>query len=259
MANSNIRTRRRVAALLRAHARTMEDWVRPVSKTKKLRFAAANEILLGVIPDRSVKAKQAWGAGQSISAALGDPDDPRILGQALSDMGHRRLVGFLRYGDGGYAFHRHYKTFARLLREAAAHLLERYDGDPRKIWNSQRDIPMVRDRLDAIPGIGPGLARMAVLMLAREYGLLGGTRARRQLDVKPDRHVTRVFQRAGLVEPRASEEDIVQAARALSPDFPARLDAPAWDIGREWCVPRKPNCPECPLTGPCPRVALASR
>ncbi len=170
-----------------------------------------------------------------------------------------RLRGFLRYGSGGKAFHRHYKTFARLLPQAATHLLDIYDGDPRLIWRNQRDVEEVRRRLDAIPAVGPALARMAVLILARNYGLLGGKRARQQLDVKPDVQVTRVFRRSGLVQLGATDDDVVEAARALAPDFPAALDAPAWDIGRTWCRPRQPQCSACPLRMPCPQLGVRAR
>jgi len=43
----------------------------------------------------------------------------------------------------------------------------------------------VRELLEEIPGIGPALSRMAVLILARNYGLLGGKEPLSQLDIKP--------------------------------------------------------------------------
>lgn len=172
-------------------------------------------------------------------------------------MDPRSLRGFLRYGYGGKAFHRHHRTFARLLPQAAEYLLTTYGGDPRRIWRNQRNIDEVKRRLDAIPGIGPALANMTVLILAREYGLLGGKKARAQLDVKPDIHVLRVFRRTGLVPHRASSHDVVEAARRLAPDFPASLDAPSFDIGRNWCKPKQPRCLECPLGGVCPRVGVS--
>jgi endonuclease III len=150
--------------------------------------------------DRAVNADRAWAAAEWICDALSDPDDVASLWRTLQQMDKTRLRGFLRYGYGRRAFHRHYKTFARLLPEAADHLLTNYRGDPRRIWNGRRDVSDVRGALDGIPGIGPALAKVAVLILARDHGLLGGKKARKQLDVKPDVHVCRVFQRAGLIE-----------------------------------------------------------
>jgi len=43
-------------------------------------------------------------------------------------------------------------------------VLERYDGDPLKIWNNRRNIENVRNDLKEFRGIGPALSRMAVLI-----------------------------------------------------------------------------------------------
>jgi endonuclease III len=255
MAISN-RKRQAVAKALRSYARSLAGWVRWTPKSTRMRPHAANRFLLGVMFDRSVPWERAWDAAEWMCESIGDPQDVTSVWRALARMDAPRLRGFLRYGYGGQAFHRHYKTFARLLPQASEHILEHYQGDPRRIWNNQRDVDEVRNRLDSIPTIGPGLARMAVLALAQHHGRLGGKKARRHLDPKPDVHVRRVFQRAGLVEPGSSAGAVIEAARHLAPDFPASLDAPAWDIGHNWCRPSRPNCDECPLSAVCPRVGI---
>lgn len=244
-----------VSALL-AYARTLDEWVRPTTRRRKLRASVANAFVLGVVLDRSVLAPRAWDAAEWINDALGDESDVSALWRSLASLEKRRLTGFLRYGYGGKVFHRHYKTFARQLPQVARHLLEHYDGDPRRIWNGMRDVEAVRARLDDIPGIGMALSRMAVLMLARQYGLLGGIRALPALDVKPDIHVMRVFRRCGLISPRGTRLDAVRAAREHHPAFPAALDAPGYDIGRTWCRPTRPRCDECPLRIACPRIGV---
>jgi endonuclease III len=206
--------------------------------------------------DRSITWERAWNAAEWICESIGDPENVASMWEVLANMERRRLLGFLHYGYGGMAFHRHYKTYARLLPLAARHMLEHYEGDPRKIWNKARSVDEVRDRLQAIPTIGPALARMAVLILARDHGRLGGKKVRRHLDVKPDVHVFRVFQRAGLALAKSSWKQIVESARRLAPDFPGSLDSPAWDIGRNWCRPRNPLCKECPISGVCPKVGV---
>ena len=93
---------------------------------------------------------------------------------------------------------------------------------------------------------------MAVLILARNYGLLGGTEALSQLDVKPDTHVMRVFARSGLIKKSAKEYEAVEIAKKLNPKFPGALDAPAFNIGLEWCRPKNKKCKECPISSACP-------
>lgn len=231
----------------------MEDWVRPTEKTSKFRASNANSFLLGVMFDRNINAEIAWEAGRWINDSLGDPNDPSVLWEKLIKLDKKRLLGFLRYGNGGYAFHRYYKTFAKQLPKAAEIILEKYEGDPRKMWNSKRNVAKVRESFEEIPGIGQALSRMAVLILARNYGLLGGRSALQQLDIKPDIHLMRVFKRSGLIPPRATQKDAIETARKLSPKFPAVLDGPSWEIGRTWCHPRNPDCRNCPITKACPK------
>lgn len=178
MRTVNIGTKRKIISALRAYGKNLAKW----SQTKtKLSPKRANVFLLGTIFGRSINADRAWEAAEWICDSMGDDDDPSIMWKTFKTIEPKRLRGFLRYGYGGYAFHRHYKTLSRQIPEAANHILENYDGDPRKIWNNQRDIFFVRQRLDAIPGIGPALSRMAVLTLARDMGLLAGKKAKKNL------------------------------------------------------------------------------
>lgn len=234
-----------------AHARTMDDWVKPIKNKRRFRASAANAFILGVMFDRSIKADRAWEAAEWINDSLGDPEDITILWEELKKLPDQNLSGFLRYGYGGKSFHRHYKTFAKQLPKVAEIILEDYDGDPRKIWNNQRDVSEVRNRFEKLPGIGPALSRMAVLILARNYGMLGGVEALSQLDIKPDRHVIRVFTRSGLIKKGASENDAIKIARILNPEFPGALDAPAFEIGVKWCSPTEKKCQECPICNVC--------
>lgn len=258
METQNIRTKRKVVAALKCYARTMEEWVHPIDRVKKLRPSAANNLLLGVMFDRSIDADKAWEAGEWINDSLGEPNDPSTLWKELVTMDRKQLLGFLRYGYGGKAFHRYYKTFANQLPKAAKHILQEYNGDPRRIWNSRRDVLRVRESLEDIPGIGQALARMAVLILATNYGLLGGKSALPQLDIKTDAQLMRVFKRTGLISPQAIEQDAIETARKLVPKFPAVLDAPAWEIGRKWCHSRKPECKTCPITKPCQKIMIST-
>lgn len=248
-----------VASALLTYGRKLGAYVRPTTTRRRLSGSVANTFILGVLLDRSVTAAWAWQAAEHIESLLGNPTSPATMWVRLARMERHRLTGFLRYGYGGKAFHRHYKTYARQLPMAAAHVLEHYEGDPRRLWNNTRDVVKVRDRMDALPGVGMALARMAVLMLARDYGVLGGHAALPHLDVKPDIHVMRVFRRCGLIGRRGTRNEAVAIAQTLHPRYPGAFDAPAFNIGRTWCRPTKPNCAECPLTSACPRAGLTTR
>lgn len=255
MRRPNARTKQRIVNAMDQYARSIPgNWLR--WKVQRMDAHRANKFLVGVMLDRGVVGERPWKAADWICEVLGDSKNVATFWKRLRGMEPARLRGFLHYGYGGKAFHRYYKEFARLFRHAAEYLLANHSGDPRQIWNNQRNVGRVKQRLEQLPGIGRALANMAVLALARDYGLLGGKRARQQLDVKPDVQLRRVFVRAGFIEPGASVEAVVDAARQLAPGFSASLDAPAWKIGREWCRPRQPKCSECPVGAVCPRVGV---
>jgi endonuclease III len=251
---TRIDIKQRVADALVFHYRNhMSDWGTAIRSVRKFSASGANNFLLGVMFDRSINADQAWQSGKRINDALGDPEDVAALWRALAKIEKKRLLGFLRYGHGGRAFHRHYRTFGEQLPRAAEIMLSKYGGDPRRIWNNQRALTVVRDRFEEIPGIGPKLSRMALLILTRDYGLLGGRTALKQLDIAPDIHVMRVFKRTGLIESDVDRMAAIIVAQQLRPKYPGELDPPAFEIGREWCRPSKPICEECPISGVCAR------
>lgn len=236
-----------IADLMISYSKTMGDWTRPVSFRRKLRIENANEFLISVILDRGVLADAvAWSSGRLAYHVIGEP-----FWQQLADMEAKRLRNFLRYGKGGKALHRYIEQFTRILPEAGRYMVEHYDGDARRIWNGV-DVPTARERLNEIPGIGPALADMTVLILVRNYGLLGGKAALKELRPKLDMQVRRVFLRTGLVQLNASDEDHFAVAQQLSSKYPAALDAPAWEIGSKYCKPQNPKCDECPLASRCP-------
>ncbi len=140
---------------------------------------------------------------------------------------------------------------ARTLSDAAD-LVIRFDpgGDANAIWD--RVSPSeVQKRLEAVHGIGPGIAHMIIRILRDDWGKFEGSE--HEIDVKPDVHVMRVFKRTGLTRSE-NEREAVEAARRLNPTFPGELDWPAWNIGQRWCRPSRPLCGGCPLTAVCPQV-----
>ncbi|WP_200255650.1 hypothetical protein [Halorhodospira neutriphila] len=253
MAKASKKTQKRVAERLIEYTENMEDWAQPTEKIRRLSAHGANSFLIGVLFDRKIEAESAWEAGEWISLILGDNSDPSVLWNNIYSLDLKKLKGFVRYGYGGQPFHRFWKEFAKNLREMARLLIENYDGDPRKIWNSQRDVEYVRSLLEEFPGIGDALSRMAVLILVRNYGLMGGQERLPDLDVKPDNQLRKVFSRAGLIDDVEDHEAAILAARRLSPDFPALLDPSAWEIGRSWCGITNPNCEECYINDVCPK------
>ena len=150
---------------------------------------------------------------------------------------------------------------ARTIVELSTMVARDFAGDAASIWRGRQPRDVV-ETLKAIRGVGDGIANMIVRILTDEkecfeFGYDPGVQRLRQIDVKPDTHLVRVFHRTGLVSNRDASE-CVRAARLLHPEFPGELDWPAWEIGRKWCHEREPNCTGCPLGQICPRRGVSA-
>ena len=139
------------------------------------------------------------------------------------------------------------KQGAKTLSDAARLVAERFGGNAEAIWRDSSPAE-VEKILQEINGLGPGIASMATRILHDDFGCFVGQE--RQIDVKPDVHLVRVFVRAGLSNADSANE-VVHSARRLNPEFPGELDWPAWRIGQVWCHPTEPDCGGCPLTADC--------
>jgi endonuclease III len=102
--------------------------------------------------------------------------------------------------------------------------------------------------LRTFDGIGQKKAAMAVEILERDLGV--PIREMEGLDIAYNVHVRRVFLRSGIAE-RDDQDHMIEEARRTSPQRPGALDGPAWVIGRTWCRPTNPLCPDCPLDEVC--------
>jgi len=94
---------------------------------------------------------------------------------------------------------------------------------------------------------------MTIRILIDEEQYRPSTDDLRLIDIKPDVHVIRVFYRSGL-SPKPEGQSCIEAARRLHPEFPGKLDWPAWEIGRKYCYESEPNCTKCPLDDICAKA-----
>jgi uncharacterized HhH-GPD family protein len=214
----------------------------PVPGADHLLATSPEAFLLGVLFTQGVPAERAWAGPWLLKQRLGHLD----LGRLAAD---RAAVDAAICAPP--ALHRFKHTLAGWISDAAARLIECYDGDATRIWAAGSTAAEVADRLAAFKGVGRKKSAMAVEILRRHFGVAmaepeGGT-------VAYDVHVRRVFLRTGLA---ASDTPaaIDAAARAVCPACPGTLDLPTWLVGRTWCRPVDPLCGECPLAAGCPKL-----
>jgi len=139
----------------------------------------------------------------------------------------------------------------RTVKELSQIVIREYDGDVSRIWNN-RTASFVKATFQRIYGVGPGIASMIVLLLEKCFKIHFNDLDHRTMDVKPDVHIIRVFNRLGFISV-ADATEALKAARRLNPEYPGELDAPAWVIGKTWCTPYTPQCSACPLDAACPK------
>ena len=219
--------------------RAGSDWSELDEDTQRLIRGSPFAFLLAVAFDRNMPWEKAWRIPTEIDrqgcldpALLAAKDETELVGLV------KRLAVQPRWGAA---------EGARTLSDAAKLVQERFGGDAGAIWRDASPAE-VEKTLQEIHGIGAGIASMATRILRDDFGCFSGQE--RQIDVKPDVHLVRVFRRLGIIDDDSANEAI-RAARRLNPEFPGALDWPAWRIGQLWCRPKDPNCAQCPLTGDC--------
>ncbi len=216
---------------------TLEEGAAEVFLTNPFAF------LLAACLDRGTNSSIVWTIPWELERALGGLAPGRILEKTHSELAS--IVASLRYKP------RYTNVAPRTMRDLASMVADRFGGDAAAVWRDRRAAD-VRNDLLRIHGVGPGLATMTLLLIERLYGVRFSDFDRRDIDVKADVHVVRVFHRTGLIR-EDTPEAALSAARTLSPGFPGALDAPSWVVGKRWCHPSQPDCTECVLGALCPR------
>jgi len=199
--------------------------------------------LLACCIDRQMAWETIWHYPLWIKEKLGHLDP--VL---FSKMGIGEIEGIIRALP---KCHRFPQQAAQTIKDVSGQVVSYYGGDASRLWDSDK-IEVIRERLLAIYGVGKGIASMILNILLREGKIKLDPAEYPKLDVKPDIHVQRVFYRTRLAD-KQEEQAAIAAAREAYPQYPGKLDSPAWKIGQEYCFAESPNCQLCPLTGPCLR------
>lgn len=198
--------------------------------------------LLAVIFDQGIIAERAWAAPYELQHRLGHLD-PYRLGDDESAIAKAIATPPM--------LQRFVNTIPPWIASAARRVVRVYGGDAGRIWGDNPTAAKLDQRLLAFDGIGQKKAAMAVEILERDLHVpirdLHGT------DIAYDVHVRRVFLRTGLAD-RDDSDHMIDQGRLLNPARPGAIDLPMWLVGRRWCRPGVPLCPDCPLFGVCPRL-----
>ncbi|MDE2135074.1 MAG: iron-sulfur cluster loop [Alphaproteobacteria bacterium] len=201
--------------------------------------------VIACICDRQMKAEKAWLVPYLLQQRIGTFEFSSLCALAIENLKHHM--------GKPTSLHRFTPTTAKNIHSALALIAHRYGGDASGIWKRKPSSAEVVYRFLELRGVGVKIATMAANILARTFKVK--FRDYYSIDISPDVHVRRVFTRLGLMREKAPNEELIYRARALSPEFPGLLDSPAFEIGRNWCRPKKRMCGECFMREECPSAS----
>lgn len=198
--------------------------------------------VLASLMDRQIRAERAWLIPYEISKRIGGFEFLKLLS-------HREKIKEIFYKE---KIHRMYNKMAEIFDSAIEKIHRDYENDVSKIWHDEPSSCTVIRKFLEFKGCGRKIATMATNILVREHKIK--MKDHHCIDISPDRHIRRVFKRLGFISEKATDDEIIYCARELNPQYPGIIDLPAFEIGRNWCHPRSPDCKNCYLNKYCPKI-----
>lgn len=141
------------------------------------------EFFYGVIFDQGIQADKAWKAPQELKQRLGHLDPYKI-----AQMNEEELIK--KIFIPGRSLHR-YKKMANWLIESSKLLINRYNGNPSKIWDDSPRADDIQRRFAEFKGIAQKKSSMAANILVRDYEIPVRNVDYSGIDIPTDVHVRR--------------------------------------------------------------------
>lgn len=121
-------------------------------------------LLIGMVLDQQVSMEKAFVGPYDLTKRLGhEPDAPELANfdlEALTAVFAERP-----------ALHRFPKAMAARVQEVCRMLVERYDGDPSRLWSEAGDGSDLLKRIAELPGFGKQKAQIFLALLGKRFGV----------------------------------------------------------------------------------------
>ena len=117
-------------------------------------------LLIGFALDQQVTVQKAFVGPLVLRERLGTLDAARLAATDLEPVFRERP-----------AVHRFPGSMAKRVRDLAAHLEERYDGDAARVWTDAATPEELQANLAALPGFGEMKVRTLAAILAKHFGV----------------------------------------------------------------------------------------
>ncbi|MCJ7667884.1 MAG: iron-sulfur cluster loop [Anaerolineae bacterium] len=197
--------------------------------------------VLACVMDRQIKAERAWLIPHAFSTRIGSFEFRHL--ERLSKARVKELF------TEPEPLHRFPEVMSANFYRAVQRIERDYFGDASGIWAGTSSSATIVRRFLEFDGVGPKIANMAANILVRDFKIPVSDKI--SIDISPDVQVRRAFTRLGLIREGASNEEITYRARELNPTYPGIFDLSVWEIGRNWCRPKLPECQLCYMNSCC--------
>ena len=117
-------------------------------------------LLIGFALDQQVTVQKAFMGPLVLRERVGTLDAAALAGMDLVPAFRERP-----------AIHRFPGAMARRVRDLAAHVAERYDGDAARVWTDATTPEQLRANLEALPGFGEMKVKATAAVLAKRLGV----------------------------------------------------------------------------------------
>jgi uncharacterized HhH-GPD family protein len=124
-------------------------------------------LLVGMVLDQQVPMEKAFSSPYVLAQRLGHEPDAR----ELAGYDPEALVTIFAQPP---ALHRFPKAMAARVQEVSRTLVDRYDGDPARLWSDAADGAELLRRIGELPGFGRQKAQIFLALLGKRF------------DVRPD-------------------------------------------------------------------------
>ena len=122
-----------------------------------------NALLIAIVLDQQISTTKAFSGPRDLKTRLGHLDPAQIAAMDEDE--------FLTIFREKPAIHRFPASMGKRVQAACATVRDEYDNNAENIWDNQPDAKTIMKRLGGIPGVGPAKQKIAILLLARYYGM----------------------------------------------------------------------------------------
>ena len=122
-----------------------------------------NALLIAIVLDQQISSNKAFAGPYDLLQRLGHLDPATIAAMDEDE--------FLSIFREKPAIHRFPASMGKRIQAACAAVRDDYQNSADNIWDNQPDAKTIMKRLGGIPGVGPAKQKIAILLLARYYGM----------------------------------------------------------------------------------------